>query len=149
MEVLAIELAVVSRVVHIATAIVVLGGSVFIRFVLMPAAAQLPEAEHLALRGRIMDKWKVVVMVGIVLFLASGFYNYLVVALPQHRGDGLYNSLMGIKILLAFGIFFLGSALTGKAAAFESIRKNSKRSLGIIILLGFLIVVIAGYLKVV
>ena len=140
---------IVSRVVHVATAIVVLGGSIFTRFVLMPAATQLPEEEQQALRGRIMDTWRVVVMIGIVLFLASGFYNYLVVSLPEHRGDTLYNALMGIKILLAFGIFFLASALTGRAAAFERIRQNAKLWLGITILLGVLVVVIAGYLKVV
>ena len=139
---------IVSRVVHVATAIVVLGGSIFMRFVLMPAATQLPEEEEQALRGRVMGTWKVVVMIGIVLFLASGFYNYLVVSLPEHRGDTLYNALMGIKILLAFGIFFLASALTGRVAAFECIRKNAKLWLGITILLGVLVVVIAGYLKV-
>ncbi len=139
---------IVSRVVHVATAIVVLGGSVFMRFVLMPAATQLPEEEQQALHGRIMGTWKVVVMIGIVLFLASGFYNYLVVSLPEHRGDTLYNALMGIKILLAFGIFFLASALTGRAAAFERIRQKAKLWLGITILLGVLVVVIAGYLKV-
>ena len=139
---------IVSRVVHVATAIVVLGGSIFMRFVLMPAATQLPEEEQQALRGRIMGTWKVVVMIGIVLFLASGFYNYLVVSLPEHRGDTLYNALMGIKILLAFSIFFLASALTGRATAFERIRKNAKLWLGITILLGVLVVVIAGYLKV-
>ena len=139
---------IVSRVVHVATAIVVLGGSIFMRFVLMPAATQLPEEEQQALRGHIMGRWKVVVMIGIVLFLASGFYNYLVVSLPEHRGDTLYNTLMGIKILLAFGIFFLASALTGRAAAFERIRQNAKLWLGITIMLGVLVVVIAGYLKV-
>ena len=139
---------IVSRVVHVATAIVVLGGSVFMRFVLMPAATQLPGEEHQALRGRIMGTWRVMVRIGIVLFLASGFYNYLVVSLPKHRGDTLYNSLIGIKILLAFGIFFLASALTGKAAAFERIRQNAKLWLGITILLGVLVVVIASYLKV-
>ena len=139
---------IVSRVVHVATAIVVLGGSVFMRFVLMPAATQLPGEEHQALRGRIMGTWRTVVRIGIVLFLASGFYNYLVVSLPKHRGDTLYNSLMGIKILLAFGIFFLASALTGKAAVFEHIRQNAKLWLGITILLGVLVVVIASYLKV-
>ena len=139
---------IMSRVVHVATAIVVLGGSIFMRFVLMPAATQLPEEDHEALRGRIMGTWKVVVMIGIVLFLASGFYNYLVVSLPEHRGDTLYNALMGIKILLAFGIFFLASTLTGRAAAFKRIRQNAKLWLGITILLGILVVVIAGYLKV-
>ena len=37
-------IAIISRWMHIGSAIVVVGGSVFMRFVLMPAAAELPEA---------------------------------------------------------------------------------------------------------
>ena len=141
------ELDVLSRLVHVGTAIVVLGGSVFMRFVLMPAAALLPDDHHQALRARVMDTWKRIVMAGIALFLLSGFYNYIV-AIPKHRGDSLYNALMGVKILLAFGIFFLASALTGKASAFDSMRANSRRWLGVIVILGAAIVAIAGFLKV-
>jgi hypothetical protein len=119
------------------------------RIVLMPSARQLPEEEKQALHGRIMGRWRKVVMVGILLFLVSGFYNYLAVALPARGGHGPYNALMGIKILLAFGIFLLASALTGRSAAFEGIRRKADLWLGITILLGFLVLVIAGYLKVV
>ena len=136
------------RWIHIGTAIVILGGSVFLRFVLMPAAKDLPEAEHDALRERLMSRWRKIVGIGIGLFLVSGFYNYLVVMMPQHKGDKLYNALLGTKILLAFGVFFLASALTGRAAAFETIRKNSKKWLLITILLATAIVIISGYLKV-
>ena len=139
---------VLSRWVHVGTAIVVLGGSFFLRFVLMPAAAQLPEAEHAAFRGRLMATWRKVVFTGIALFLLSGLYNYLVVALPRHRGDGLYHGLMGTKILLALIVFFLASALVGRSKALEGIRRSNRRWLLITLLLGFVIVGISGYLKV-
>ena len=136
------------RWLHVGTAIVVLGGSVFMRFVLMPAAAELPDDQHDALRGRVVGRWKKFVMIGIALFLISGFYNYIVVSIPKHKGDKLYHPLIGTKILLAFVVFFLGSALTGRSAAFEGIRKNSKKWLLILILLAFIIVGISGVLKV-
>jgi len=136
------------RWIHIGTAIVVLGGSVFLRFLLMPAAEQLPDAEHDALRQRVIGRWKKFVMIGIALFLISGFYNYIVVSIPKHKGDVLYHPLLGTKILLAFGVFFLGSALTGRAAAFEGIRKNSKLWLLVTILLAAIIVAISGFLKI-
>ena len=139
---------ILSRWVHIGTAIVVLGGSVFMRFILMPAAAELPDAEHEALRERVMARWKRFVMIGIGLFLVSGFYNYLVVALPNHKGDKLYHPLIGTKILLALGVFFLASALTGRAAAFEGIRKNSKKWLLVMIALAAAVVAISGVLKI-
>jgi uncharacterized membrane protein len=133
----------------VGTAIVVLGGSFFLRFVLMPAAdAALAEAEHAALRDRLMATWRKVVTLGIALFLLSGLYNYLVVALPRHRGDGLYHALMGTKILLALVVFFLASALVGRSAAFAGLRRANRRWLVVTLLLGFTIVAISGYLKV-
>jgi len=139
---------VLSRWIHVGTAIVVLGGSVFMRFVLMPAAAGLPDAEHDALRQRVMGRWKKFVMAGIALFLISGFYNYLVVSIPAHKGDRLYHPLIGTKILLAFAVFFLASALTGRSAAFEGIRRNNKTWLLVTIVLAAIVVAISGVLKI-
>ncbi len=139
---------VLSRWIHIGFAIVLLGGSVFMRYILMPAAEQLPDAEHEALRARILTRWKRVVMLGITLLLISGFYNYLVVGTPQHKGVPLYHPVMGVKILLAFGVFFLASALTGRSPALEPLRRDRKRWLGVLILLAAIVVALAGYLKV-
>lgn len=139
--------AVIFRWMHIGSAIVVVGGSVFMRFILMPAAAELPEAEHTALRARMMKKWKFFVHTAILLFLISGFYNYLWVALPAHKGDKLYSALIGIKILLAFAVFFLAIALTGKSKWSESYRQNSRHWLAVNIALAAAIVGISGVLK--
>lgn len=144
-----LPLDVLSRWLHVGTAIVVLGGSFFLRVVLMPAAAaSLPEAEHAALRERLMATWRRVVHLGIALFLLSGLYNYLVVAIPRHRGDELYHALMGTKILLALAVFFLASALVGRSQALAGIRRDNRRWLAIALVLGFAIVGISGYLKV-
>jgi uncharacterized membrane protein len=139
---------VASRWLHIATAIVVVGGTVFLRFVLMPAAEQLPQAEHDRLRDLTMRRWRIVVTAGIALFLLSGFYNYVAVSIPRHHGDWLYHSLMGIKILLAFGVFFLASVLVGRSARFERVRQARKKWLLLLIAAAFLIVLIADYLKI-
>lgn len=136
-------IAVLSRWVHVGTAIVLLGGSIFQRFVLMPAARELPDAEHEALRGRIMGRWKVIVMAGITLLLITGFYNYLSV-----KHEPRYHMFMGIKILLAFGVFFLASALTGRSAGLAGIRRNAGLWLGVLIVLAAATVAIGGYLKV-
>lgn len=141
-------IAVASRWIHIGTAIVLVGGVVFLRFVLGPAAAQLPDEAHARLRELVMAKWKRFIHGGIALFLISGFYNYLVVLAPQHKGDKLYHALMGTKILLAFVIFFLSSALVGRAKAFAGMRAKMKLWQGIIIVLAICVVGISGYAKV-
>jgi uncharacterized membrane protein len=139
---------VASRWVHIATAIVVVGGTVFMRFVLLPAAQSLPQAEHDALRDRLTRRWRIYVMAGIALFLLSGFYNYIAVAVPKHHGDGVYHGLMGLKIILAFAVFFLASVLVGRSARFEPLRRERKKWLLLLIVLAFLVVLIGSYLKV-
>lgn len=139
---------ILSRWIHIGTTIVLVGGSAFMLFVLAPAAAALPEAEHNALRERVIAIWKRFVHGGILLLLLSGFYNYLAVALPNHKGQPLYHALMGTKILLAFVVFFIASALVGKSAAFQKIRENRKTWLKILVLLSAVVVGIAGFLKI-
>ena len=134
----------IARWAHVGAAIVLLGGSTFVRFVLMPAAEKLPEPEHDLLRAGLMARWKRIVMAGITLLLVTGFYNYL-------SREGLppqYHMLMGVKILLALGVFFLASALTGRSAGLAAIRRDAKTWLLVLIGTATLVVAIAGYLKV-
>ncbi len=143
-----LALQMVFRWLHVGTAIVLLGGTVFMRFVLLPAAMKLSTEAHDTLRGHLMATWRIVVHVGVALLLASGLYNYIAVMIPQHKGDGLYHALMGVKILLALALFFLAEALVGKSAAFDNVRQNRKMWLAVAVLLGALIVGISGFLKV-
>ena len=140
-------LSVLSRIAHVGTAIVLVGGTVFMRFVLMPAAKELPEAEHDQLRQRLMARWKRVVHGGIALLLLSGLFNYMQ-QIPKHKGDGLYHALLGMKMLLALAVFFIASALVGRSAAFEKMRQNRAKWMGLIVLLSALIVGISGFVKV-
>jgi len=135
------------RWAHVGTAIVLLGGGVFMRFILMPSADTLDDDTHDRLRAQVMGRWKRFVHMGILLLLVSGFYNYLVVMIPKHKGDGLYHALLGTKILLALGIFFLASVLVGRSAKFEPLRANRGKWMLVIVLLGAVIVGISGFLK--
>lgn len=138
---------VLSRILHVAVAIVLVGGTVFMRFILMPAAKELPEAEHDQLRQRLLARWKRVVHSGITILLVSGLFNYIQQR-PNHAGDKLYHALLGTKMLLALLVFFIASALVGRSAAFEKMRQNRAKWLGLIVLLSALIVGISGFVKV-
>jgi len=137
----------ISRWLHVTTAIALLGGAIFSRFVLIPAAAELPDAEHDKLRAGVLGRWKRFVHLGITLLLLTGFYNF-VRAMPGHKGQPLYHSLIGTKILLAFAIFFIASAMVGRSSLAIAMRKNAARWTGIIVVLGLLIVAISSYAKV-
>jgi uncharacterized membrane protein len=133
----------ISRWIHVGTAIVLVGGTVCLRCVIQPVlAGQSPE-----LMSAVRNRWKRFVHGGIALFLVSGFYNY-VQAMPAHKGDGLYHGLMGTKILLAFGVFYLASALVGRSQGTQRFRDNAAFWKTVIILLTAVIVAISGFLRV-
>ena len=140
-------LAVISRIVHVLTAIVLVGGSVFTAFVLLPSTRQIDEGAHAQLAAAVGSRWKRFVHIGILLFLVTGIYNYTL-AIPQHRGDGPYHALMGIKMLLALGVFFIASALVGRSARLEKFRQRRSTWLTILVLIAATIVAISGYLKI-
>jgi len=139
-----------TRILHVGTAIVVVGGTFFLRFVLFPAATQnLSDDVHARLRGAVMGTWKKIVHSAIALFILTGAINYYrVIAQGSHKGDSLYHALLGTKILLALGIFFVAEALVGRAAAFDGMRRNAAKWLLVNLLLATIIVAISGVLKV-
>ncbi len=136
-----------SRVTHIGTAIALVGGSVFLLLVLLPAAKLLASDAHDTLAAGIAARWKRFVHVGILLFLVSGFYNYFR-AMPSHRGDGLYHAIVGSKMILALAVFFIASALVGRSPRFAGFRAQRARWLTILVLLASLIVLMSSYVKV-
>ena len=138
---------VISRIVHVGTAITLVGGSVFMAFVLHPSAGAISDEEHDKLRAGVIGRWKMFVHIGVSLFLISGFYNYTGM-IPKHKGDGLYHGLLGTKMILAFGVFFIAEALVGKSKTFEGMRQNRGQWLKIIVLLSAVIVGISGFAKI-
>lgn len=136
-------ISVISRWIHIGTAIVLVGGTTFLRFVVHPVLRDAPPELMTQIRGR----WKRFVHIGIALFLASGFYNYFQ-AMPLHKGDGLYHGLIGTKILIAFGVFFLASVLVGRSAGTQKFRDEAPKWTLIVVGLSFLIVAVSGFVKV-
>ena len=138
---------IVSRIVHVSTAIVLVGGVVFSLLVLMPAANSLGEEPRAELMRGVLARWKKFVHGGILLFLISGFYNYAQ-AMKLHKGDGLYHGLVGTKMILAFVIFFIAAALVGRSPALEKIRQNRVFWTRVLVILAVVIVAISGIVKV-
>ena len=136
-------LAVLSRWIHVGTAIVLVGGTSFMKFVAGPVLqGQSPELVQ-AIRGR----WKKFVHGGIALLLLSGFFNYFR-SMPMHKGDGLYHALIGTKIILAFVVFFFASALVGRSAGTQKFRDASGKWTAVVLLLSSLIIAMSGVVKV-
>ena len=140
-------LAVVLRWLHIVPAVVAGGAAVFYAVALVPALGEMPEGERRAARERIAGRWRLVVMISITLLLLSGVANYALYEAPAHHGQTLYQALLGIKVLAALVVFFLASALSGRSAALEPIRRNARFWAAWNASLVLLIVLIAGVLR--
>ena len=106
-------LPVVMRWLHVLSAIAVAGSIFFYVLVLRPAVAKTLAPEYAAaLRDPLMRRWKLLIHPSILLFLLSGFYNYLVVVAPAREGQSLYHALFGMKFLLSLAVFTLAIVLT-------------------------------------
>lgn len=138
---------VLSRFVHVLTAITLVGGSLFSLLILLPTATRLEESARHALLAGIHDRWRRVVHGGVALFLVSGFYNYIR-AMPSHRGDGLYHALVGTKILLALTVFAIASLLVGRSRLAKKLGDRRAFWLGVMVVLAVAVVGISAVVKV-
>ncbi|MFN3653111.1 MAG: hypothetical protein ACK47B_26320 [Armatimonadota bacterium] len=132
------------RWLHVASAVVGIGATVMMRFVVMPNAAELA--------ARIQPAYKRLIHSSLGLVLLTGFYNYLVVSIPAVRaareqqlpGFEMYHAVMGVKMLLSLVLFGIAIfALQPREGAAE----NRKSLLSVNVVLGFLILLVAAYLR--
>ena len=140
------------RWVHIMSAALALGVPIYMRLVLLPALQSVDDTARTAMQEGLVRRWRIWVHVLIVELLATGFYNYLVVA--RWRADtfpvdlrGRYHMLLGIKIIIALAMFFIASALAGRSAALASIRAKAGMWLNILIVLGLALVAISNVVR--
>lgn len=132
-----------SRWFHLVSIIALVGGSVFMRFVLMPAAVDLSDTEHAAFRDRILSRWKRLVHPLIALIVLSGIANLI---FKVRDTVVLWHILFTVKLLVALFVLFVASALVGRSKALEPIRRDGARWLVINILLAAVLVFLSGML---
>lgn len=136
----------ISRWFHVLAAMAAVGGTLFMRWALLPAAAQLAPESRDALLQAVRARWAKVVMAAIALLLVTGLYNISRKEVA-YQVSPLYHALFGIKFLLAMGIFFLASALVGRSEAYGAIRRQAGNWLTVNLLLAVLVVCISGALR--
>jgi len=138
----------ISRWIHLASAIVAVGGAVFMRFALLPAAkATLTDDVHERLRDAVRARWAKFVQAAIALLLFTGSINFAILAIPPKIKPLPYHPIFGVKLLAAFAVFFIAEALMSRGPGFANIRDNRAKWLGILIALGGLIVLLSGILN--
>jgi uncharacterized membrane protein len=145
----------VLRWFHIVAAITAVGGTIFMRFALVPSVSVLSEEQRKALHGQIRSRWAKLVMASIGFLLISGIVNFILF-LKASKTWGiewknqyliLYHSVFLAKFLLALAVFFLASALAGRGEATKGFRENPKRWMTVNCVLALIIVALSGVLR--
>lgn len=141
-------LGIVFRWLHILAAITAVGGTIFMRFALLPAISNVPESARDAFHEAIRSHWAKAVRLSILFLLVSGFYNIIAAENQYDLGKvPLYRMLFGIKFLLSLAIFFLASVLTGRSARTQRFRDNRRTWLTVNLVLAVVLVCISGVLR--
>jgi len=139
---------VVFRWAHILPAIALVGGAFFMRFAYVPSIQNLSETDRLSLQESVRKRWSIVVAVCALLLIVSGFYNITAASRKWELAGTSYMSMVMVKLLLAIGIFFIASLLTGRSKRAAAVREKSKFWLNINLALAIIVVCVGGFLRV-
>jgi len=141
---------------HLIAAMILVGGTIFMRFALVPSVGALSDDERKALHQQVRSRWSKLVMASIAFLLVSGLVNYLLFNSTTH-GEGweqwrvhcnaLYQAAFGVKFLLAIAIFFIASAVSGTSESMKQFRQNAKLWLSVNVILTFIVVALAGIMR--
>lgn len=116
--------AILSRLFHTTCAATLLGGAVYLRFVLAPAGAG-GDTEDVCFAGR-RSAWAACVGVSTALLLVSGLYNFVVIVMSNQDLPSPYHAVFGVKFLLAFVVFAIMALLAGKSQTALRVRANMR-----------------------
>ena len=133
-----------SRWFHIIPVIILVGGTLFMRLSLVPAASQTGASAEL--REAVRKRWAKLVMLSILFLLVTGLYNAVtkIMGYELHR---LYHHLVMVKLVVGFIIFFLASRLAGRSEKAVKFREKETMWLNILCVLMLALVLVAGYMK--
>ena len=90
---------ILSRWLHVTAAAVALGGLIYARFVLTPAARSLAAEQRAELSRQIAKRLRPLAWTAIILLFASGAYNFLRVL--EGGVESGYHMVFGFKFLIA------------------------------------------------
>jgi uncharacterized membrane protein len=135
------------RYMHILGAIALMGGAIFMRFALLPSAAELTDGTRKELHEKVRARWSKLVMISAALLLISGIANLGLAARYEFGGFVSYNMLGGIKLLLALPIFFFASLLAGRTATAQKFQANAKLWMNVNLALALVMVLLGGLMR--
>jgi uncharacterized membrane protein len=128
---------VIMRWLHISSVVVLVGGVLYARLVIAPALASLATQDQERLGAAMAARYRSLLYLAMLFLLGTGIYNFF-----MNLGRGpLYQSLLGIKLLLVLHVFAVGSLIVKPKNA-----KRARQMTGLLIS-GLIIIAISAVLR--
>lgn len=149
-------LSIIMRVTHVSAVTMLSGGTAFIYLMLRRAAGR--KVLHVSKKhddDKVVDEfkkqpwfqdWLFVSAQFKFLIMGSGIY-FAVRDWAQFKGDKVFHSLFGMKMLAALALFFFSAALTGRARCLQFVRDNRHRYYKLNTFLALTCIALAGAIK--
>jgi len=131
--------------VHVTAAVIGVGGLTFLLVVLTPSLGDLQPEQRERLAKHVLDRFRWVIWVAIIVLLASGLYSVRENYWEVHWGRSW--ELLTAKIVLAFLVFVMSLALTLPFKAFNWVRAHRQVWLSIAVGMSVAIIFISAYLR--
>ena len=95
---------VLMRWLHLTSMVVLIGGVLYARFVIVPALTSLPAQDQDTLGAAMSARYRSLLYLAMLFLTGTGIYNMF-----MNLGRGpLYQALLGIKMLLVLHVFAVG-----------------------------------------
>jgi uncharacterized membrane protein len=134
-----VVLSVLMRWVHIVSAITLLGGMIYARYVMAPAAGRLPEADRQKFAATVREKFRPLVLVAVSMLVISGGINLAAKSnIPPN-----YFFWFGFKMLLVLHVIAVSFLLVRSSLTQE----KSNRLTASVVYSGLAVVLVSAYLR--
>lgn len=99
------------RLIHLLAVITVVGGTIMLRYVIMPAMHAQPAEARRPIHEMVQRRLAVIYPTAIGLILISGIVNVVRAYTVAPRPPMVYDMILGVKLLLAFALFIVAFLL--------------------------------------
>ncbi|PYV14670.1 MAG: hypothetical protein DMG21_17455 [Acidobacteria bacterium] len=131
--------------VHVAAAVIGIGGIAFFSLVLLPSARLLAPEDRDRMMRAVAGRFRWVSWSVIALLIASGLYNVKEYYWEVAWGRSWF--FLTVKIVLAFAVFGIALALTLPLQVFDRLRERRQKWLRVALGLGIAVILISAYLR--
>jgi len=128
---------VIMRWLHISSVVVLVGGVLYARLVIVPALVSLPTQDQETLGDAMAARYRSLLYLAMLFLLGTGIYNFV-----MNLGRGpLYQALLGIKLSLVLHVFAVGTLIVKPKNV-----KRARQMTGLLIS-GLIIIAISAVLR--